>query len=367
MAKKICIISPAAYPILTGSDEPRSGGGAEAQLCVLGRGLAEEGYEVHYIVDDFGQPQDQKLGDVYIHKAPLRYMGGNNLYLFPDWLNYLSVLSRVDADYHVIKLPRNLLVPLGVFCKIRNRRLIFIGQIDNDVDLRFIRENEGVVTYWLYRIGMKAVDFIVAQNERQREGFERLFRKRTRMVKSIITLPTVGEIKKKNYVLWVGSALEKKKPLTFIELARAMPDICFKMAVAPVDEELDNRLRAEACKLPNLEYLGFVPLAKISRYFSEAALFVSTSIREGFPNTFLQSWQFGTPVVSLSVDPDDLIQNNALGRLSRTFEQLCSDVDEIMNNPELRREFGENGRNYVYANHSKDVIIPQYLNILKCL
>lgn len=367
MAKKVCIVSPSVYPILAGSNEIQHGGGAEAQLSVLGQGLAENDYEVHYVVGDFGQPDEERLGKFLVHKAPLRYMGGSNWYLLPDWFNYVRVLWHIDADYHIIKLPRNLLVPLGAFCRFRNRRLLFIGQIDNDVDLEYIRNNEGFVTYWLYRIGIKSVDFIVAQNEKQREGFARLFGKTTRTVKSVITLPDIRAAGKGGYILWVGSSLRKKQPRVFLELARALPDLQFRMIVAPVDVALDQELRAEAAGLENLEYLGFVPFAQIGRYFSEAAIFASTSLLEGFPNTFLQSWQFGTPVVSLNVDPDDVIQKHALGRLSGTFEKMCSDVRDLMGDSSLRETLGENGRQYVRDNHSREVVVPQYLDILEHL
>lgn len=329
--------------------------------------FSELGYEVHYIVDDFGQPYEEEIAGVCIHKAPLRYMGGSNFYILSDWLNYLKVLWRINADFHVIKLPRSLLAPLGLFCTLKRSRLVFIGQIDNDVDLEFIRKNEGRITYWLYRLGMLAVDFIVAQNEKQREGFRRLFGKKTQVVKSIVTLPSVEDGEKSDYVLWVGSSLEKKQPLKFIELARALPDISFRMIVAPVDLGLDERLRTEAAELPNLEYLGFVPLARIGHYFNEASVFVSTSVREGFPNTFLQSWQFGTPVVSLNVDPDGVIKRNSLGNISLSFEQLCKDVRVLMGDPDLRKTYGENGRMYVHDNHSKEVVIPQYLEIIESL
>ena len=53
--KKVCIISPSAYPLL----DPDAGevltGGAEAQLCAIGREFSRAGLDVHFIVDDYGQ------------------------------------------------------------------------------------------------------------------------------------------------------------------------------------------------------------------------------------------------------------------------------------------------------------------------
>jgi glycosyltransferase involved in cell wall biosynthesis len=367
VVKKICIISPSAYPLLVGDKNIVSAGGAEAQLSVIGKSLAHSGYDVHYLVDDFGQAQCERLDGVWVHKSPLRYMGGSNLYLFYDWLRFFKHLWNINADFHIIKLPRNLLVPLGVYTWLRRRKLVFIGQIDNDVDLEFIKHNEGRATYWFYRIGITFVDYIVAQNKTQRDGFKRLFNKKTEIIKSIITLPDVMGTEKDNYVLWVGSSLEKKQPEKYLELARLLPDVQFKMIVAPANKQLNTLLKSQAEEINNLEYLGFVPLSEIGEYFSKALLFVSTSLREGFPNTFLQSWQYGTPVISLLVDPDNVINNFNLGRLSGTIEKLGEDVDELVKDKSAREVCATNAKSYVNEYHSKDKVIQQYLAVLENL
>jgi len=365
--KRLCIFSPSAYPLLSRDKIAISAGGAEAQLSTLGVCLADQGYEVHYIVGDFGQPQSEVLGNVRVHKAPLRYMGGGNKYLLSDWVHLFRVLWQINADLHVIKLPRHLLALLGGYCKLRNRRLIFVGQIDNDVDLEYIRAYEGRLTYWMYRFGIKLVDYVVAQNELQREGFERLFGKKTNVVKSMVTLPSMADAVKSNYVLWVGSSLEKKQPQVFLELARALPEIKFRIIVAPANQKLNDLLKDQAEHIPNLEFIGFVPLSEISVHFSEASLFVSTSLREGFPNTFLQSWQYGVPVISLNVDPDDVIKKFKLGYLSRSFEKLCQDVQCIMNDEDARLDCGRNAKQYILKHHSKEVIVAQYMDIFENL
>ena len=55
--------------------------------------------------------------------------------------------------------------------------------------------------------------------------------------------------------------------------------------------------------LPNLDYLGEQPIERVNSEIAASDVLVTTSY-EGFPNTFIQAWLRGVPVVSNGVDPD---------------------------------------------------------------
>jgi glycosyltransferase involved in cell wall biosynthesis len=173
---------------------------------------------------------------------------------------------------------------------------------------------------------------------------------------------------KKGYILWVGNDLPKKQPEKYLDLATKLPQYKFKMILSPASgAERMNLIKNRADSIPNLECLGFVPFNEIAKYFQGAALFISTSLREGFPNTFLQAWQFGTPVVSLNLDPDDVIKKHELGHCAATFAELCQSVEELMGNEEKRIEMGKNASNYVTNEHAPERIVNQYINLFEML
>ena len=65
--------------------------------------------------------------------------------------------------------------------------------------------------------------------------------------------------------------------------------------------------------LSNVKYCGQVTPDKDLQVIANAAILLSTSDQEGFPNTFLEAWSAGTPVVSLKIDPDRIIEQMGLG------------------------------------------------------
>jgi len=96
-------------------------------------------------------------------------------------------------------------------------------------------------------------------------------------------------------------------------------------------------------------------------------VFVSTSFEEGFPNTFIEAWINEVPVVSLYVDPDDIIKNNALGFHSGSFEKLVKDIKYLIENPQECRRMGKRARRYVKEYHNIEKNILEYEKIFRSL
>jgi glycosyltransferase involved in cell wall biosynthesis len=162
---------------------------------------------------------------------------------------------------------------------------------------------------------------------------------------------------RQKYVAWVAVLREPKRPDLLIQIAKEMPNIHFVACGGPSSfasspgygEHIVKELRP----VPNIDFRGAVPPELAQRIITNSALFLSTSAEEGFPNTFLQAWASGTPVVSLKIDPDLVIEQKRLGTVSATIQGAVADIQALIDSPRRREEIAVRARQYVADAHSE--------------
>ena len=116
--------------------------------------------------------------------------------------------------------------------------------------------------------------------------------------------------------------------------------------------------------LPNVEFLGQVEPERAEQIIAEAALLLSTSSAEGFPNTFLQAWANGTPVVTLSIDPDNVIQNRGLGAVAGGIDGAIANIEALVNSPKRRQDVARSAQRYIAERHTETVVIQEFSRAL---
>jgi glycosyltransferase involved in cell wall biosynthesis len=165
------------------------------------------------------------------------------------------------------------------------------------------------------------------------------------------------------YVAWVAVLRQVKRADLLVEIARKMPNTRFVVCggssrKAPV--EYTEWIIRELRSLPNIEYLGHVPPERTLQIIADAAMLVSTSDGEGFPSVFLEAWAFGTPVISLKIDPDGVIQEKKLGRVSGSVDKAIEDIQGLMDTPGVREEMAIPARQHVAENHNESATINAF-------
>lgn len=343
------------------------------QLRHLGRGFVRCGARVSFIVEDVGQKDVEVVDGMDVMRCPFRYFGKSRRYFLSDTLRLVSLVHRLAPDVLLFKTPRSLALSLSAARLGLKTKVVRIMASDSDCDLRFLP-----LPNMLYLIGSRTIHGTVFQSDAQAALAYRLLGLRGRMIPNIAhrmpdaaeaaLQPTHDSSARDIDCLWVGTCNANKCPLDFLGVARALPAARCTMIMAPdSDTNLQQEVASQAVSLANLEYRGFVPYDEVGGFYRRARLVVHTSLREGFPNVFLQAWESGTPVVSTHVDPDHVITRYGLGRVSGCIEKSIDDIRDLLADAGRRAAMGDACRDYLLRTHAPDVVIGKYLEYFRDL
>ena len=158
-------------------------------------------------------------------------------------------------------------------------------------------------------------------------------------------------------VVWVANLKLWKRPDAFVRLAQALRDLSgvrFLMLgeAPPADSKWAMELMRSIAATPNLEFLGRRSAAEVNGYLARASVFVNTSVHEGFPNTFVQAWLRDAVVVSLDVNPDQVLDTERVGIHAGTEAGLEKAVRYLLTDPAARADYAERARAYAQSTHS---------------
>jgi glycosyltransferase involved in cell wall biosynthesis len=367
-ALKVCLFSYHAYDVVRSPEN--IAGGMELQLLLLARSLKEKGVEVEILVGDSGQADVATEGG-YIFRRVLTNRTRNPLQKL--WF----FIDAIRASRAEIILDRGSSRITGMlYLTSRILRMKFILAVASDVNLdresadpSFRRTWER----WLYRKAVAGADAIVLQKKQQDAILKLNYGRAGVVICSLLLFEPASQQaagRSHGNVVWISNLHAYKQPLMFIDLARRMPDVPFVMVGGSREATLSEEILQKSRAVPNLEYRGFVPQREIPGILESACILVNTTVvdgkyEEGFPNTFLQAWSFGVPVVSLISDPDEMISAHGLGRCSHTFEQLVQDITFFVLNEEARQEVSRRCIAYVADEFDRDRTISEYMKLFE--
>lgn len=363
--KKVCIYGLGTYQLLSGSSQNEMGG-AELQEALLASELSKHGFEVSCIVYDLGQPSCEVINNVSLYKTlPKGYPIDSFVSFFKALILTWRALSTCNSDIYYYRGSGSDISVLAIFCLLKRKKFVLGMASNKDVDGIFEKELKlhEKISFWL---GVKFANCVICQNKGQQTSLKNKFKKNSVQINNLHPVPVSNISKKDNLkIIWVGTIRpEWKQPELFLNLAQEIPDAKFQMIGGfSTNIEFYEKIKESALKIPNLEFVGFVPYPQVNEYFENAYILVNTSTVEGFPNTFIQAWMVGVPTVSLNVDPDEVITSNMLGYCSKTFNQLVEDSKRLFYNEKLRMEFGNNARKFAENNFDAKKITKQYVKL----
>jgi glycosyltransferase involved in cell wall biosynthesis len=298
------------------NDEHNRVGGEEVQHALLSRYLAAHGYQVSSLVGDFGQQQLEQVAGVEVRKTFAPHAGLAGLRFFTPRLSCTwAGLKAADADVYYVSCAGAIVGIMAAFCQRHRRRMVF--RIASDADctpatLMLGNRRDRL----LYHYGLRRADAILAQTRHQADLLLAHYGLHASVAGMFCELPEqLAPFEARSTdLLWLANMRSMKRPEAFLEVVRRAPELACAMAggAHPAELALYQGVERGAQQLPNLRFHGQVRFGATHALFSQARIFVNTSSFEGFPNTYLQAWAHGVPVIA-TFDPDRIVASKGLG------------------------------------------------------
>ncbi len=313
-------------------------GGAETQLYLLAQALAAEKIPVTLYVADLGQGPLTEEGIRFEPLLPLT----PELRLRPR--HFPPALLKLKRGHHRLYVTRGASSINGLTCLAAHwgggRHMHMVAHDEEAAGLA-----EATLSFLARRahhFGLRHADVLTCQNGYQKEALQRVYRREASILPSLPHATSTGEGTRAGF-LWVGRDIDFKAPELFIELARRLPDLPFTMVCQRQPGRDIERLRAAAP--PNLRFIPGAPYPQVRQFFASHKACVCTSRAEGFPNTFVQAAGAGTPILSLTVNPDNILALTGAGlAFNGDFEALVSSSRRLAEDEGLWRRMSEGAR-----------------------
>ena len=366
----VCIVSHNAYGSITGGKTGHVGG-VEHQTSMTARWLAKRGHHVSLLTWNEGGPDEETIEGVRIIKMCRGDAGLKGLRFFhPRWTSLNQAMKKTDAELYYHNCAEYVTGQVALWCSSHGRRFIYSVASDADCE-RVSPDTRKFYVRQFYRYGIKRADRIIVQTESQRRKLLHNFG----LESVVLPMPCAGipshESQKshpdetgKQRVLWVGRIDAEKRLELLLDVAEALPEVTFDVAGKPsnVENSYSIKVLARAKSIHNVNVHGMVPRDRMADLYRNASLLCCTSIYEGFPNTFLEAWSCGLPIVS-TYDPDDLIQNKKLGIFTKDRAELISGIQLLLGSSPKWQVMSENAIQYYNENHALVKAMQRFENL----
>ena len=353
---KICFIAPKAYPLF----EPNAKnvkypfGGSEVDLYLLAMELAkDENFDVSFIVADYGQKDIEIIENIKVLKS-LNFAQNFLTSSIKIW----RAMKKADAKIYMLESASPGVPFVAMFCLLHHRNFAYRTASQHECDGKYVKDHPLLGP--AFKFSLQHTRFVVTQNISDKENLRRTLGISSILIRNGHCIEKLSE-KNRDIILWVARSGHEKNPQLFIDLAAQLPTENFVM-ICPqaLGDNKYEQLMRNASAVTNLKFIKEVPYHQTGEYFRKAKVFICTSQREGFPNTYIQACMNATPILSLSINPDGFLDKYNCGICCKgNFGQFLESLKSMLTENRCM-ELGRNGRKYVEEYHDIKKIIKEY-------
>jgi glycosyltransferase involved in cell wall biosynthesis len=366
----ICFVGLSNLAVLAPEVDPSGAAGEPVQHTLLATALARRGHRVSMVVADHGQPDGAVWEGVQTFKAYARGAGLPLLrFVHPRWTGLYSALIRADADVYYHSCAGAMVGQIALYCARRGKRFVFRAASDADCQPdALIGLGRPWRDKWLYQHGLRRASGVLVQTARQQELMRRNYGVES-SIAGLIIQPGRSERgfgERDIDALWVSNMRAVKRPDVLLNIADLLSQVSFHMVGGAVTgaHQFFETVKMQAASRSNVTFHGAVPYRDVSAFYSRARVFVNTSDVEGFPNTYLQAWASGTPVVAF-FDPEGLIAREGLGATVRNAQEMREAVRQLTSDESAWKAARARCLAFIERHYGEDAVLQPYLSCFR--
>jgi hypothetical protein len=359
--KKICYISLTGYNYFNQDSNYTAFGGAELQTYLLAKEVAKNKlYKVSVLVSD----DDNKKNYEYYNNIRILKIKKTKNY-FSQLINFYNTLKKERPNF-IYKRGIGKTLFICIIYRLLNPKTKVIYHIASTLDIN----GQRFKGFWgkLLYFSFKLSDILIVQTNDQLNILNKKDRKKvpkSGILRNIYNYNKEEFNKKGEFILWVSRCVDIKRPELFLDLADSFPGEKFVMICPKFDLKLWNKIKNKSLNYKNLNFIESIAYDKINEFYKKAKVFINTSTHEGYPNTFLQAADSKTPILSLNINPDNLLTKYKIGiECQNDFSKLKFELNKLLTDKNYYNIFSSNGIKYLKEIHDIKLNVNKFKNII---
>lgn len=289
--------------------------------------------------------------------------------LFFSFPKFIMKLSRKINKHNIDKVLANdtrAALVLGLSCKITNRQLITFIRSDYGLNLNIIR------------YALKMSNKLISISEGIHEMLDKQFQKKSHIINEAIDIKNfiVNDREEKSAntvnIVNIANISPYKNQLILVQVMKEIiknhKNVHLYIVGETIDKSCKDKMDSFIKENGLKEYVTFTGFeTDIRKYLKICDIYVQPSINEGLGRSIIEAYSFSIPVIGSSIPGiKSIVKNNFNGLLFNLDdkEQLYNNIITLIEDKQKAREFGENGRNFVYEHFNLENNARKIENLL---
>lgn len=336
-------------------------GGIAVQMYFWAQVFVDNGWHVY----SFAENIREKITCDGINFIPERHIQRVNFLM--EWIRSFMYLLILRPKIVIYRGANRHLLPLSLFSKFFDVKLVYFSASD----VNFEPGHEMVGSEFnrkLYHRSIPHIRYFVTQNHHQHDTLLQNYGKESLSMFNIwghVPIAGVDQTPQSD-VVWMANFRKLKRAEWVMNAAEQLSEYRFVLAGGRSVGQSDyyDEMERWANKLDNVSFLGGRPFIFTNALVACSRVLLCTSTFEGFPNTFLQAWSAGIPVIS-TVDPSGIIAAYGLGEVVHSEDELVEALGRVLGNDTYYHQLCRAIKDFFMKNHASQMGYERLINYLK--